>query len=213
MYVPFWLFCFIVLFCVLFVCKSVLYCTVLLPPGVNSISGNKYIISHLIIYHIVPYHTCIISYIISYHIIPYIISRFLLLCSSIYAKAFQVALSFRFPPAKRNILYISLFSFTCVLHVPRSSNFLSLDRPNNTCLFPYSRAQKSVRELLYTRFSTQRTTNISFPTASAYEPFLQKTWTCPKNTPHTTQYLIKANLGYSKYYSVLQIYFFSPPVA
>jgi len=26
MYVPFWVFCFIVLFCVLFVCKCVLYC-------------------------------------------------------------------------------------------------------------------------------------------------------------------------------------------
>ena len=29
MYVPFWVFCFIVLFCVLFVCNCVLYCTVL----------------------------------------------------------------------------------------------------------------------------------------------------------------------------------------
>jgi len=38
-YVPFRVFCFIVLFCVLFVCKCVL-----LPPCVNSISFNKYII-------------------------------------------------------------------------------------------------------------------------------------------------------------------------
>jgi hypothetical protein len=35
--VPFWVFCFIVLFCVL--------CTVLLPPGVNQIAVNKYIIA------------------------------------------------------------------------------------------------------------------------------------------------------------------------
>jgi hypothetical protein len=36
-YVPFWVFCFIVLFCVLFVC------TVLLPPGGYPIAVNKYI--------------------------------------------------------------------------------------------------------------------------------------------------------------------------
>ena len=61
MYVPFCVFRFIVLFCVLFVCKcvlyctvlyctvlycTVLYCTVLLPPGVNPIAVNKYIISY-----------------------------------------------------------------------------------------------------------------------------------------------------------------------
>jgi hypothetical protein len=50
MYVIFCVFCFIVLFCVLFVCKCVLYCTVLyctvpLPPSVNPIAVNKYIIS------------------------------------------------------------------------------------------------------------------------------------------------------------------------
>jgi len=33
----------IALFYVFFVCKCVLYCTVLLPPGVNSIKVNKYI--------------------------------------------------------------------------------------------------------------------------------------------------------------------------
>jgi len=33
----------IVLFCVVCVCKCVLYCTVLLPPGVNPIAVNKYI--------------------------------------------------------------------------------------------------------------------------------------------------------------------------
>ena len=41
-----------VLFYVLFVCKCVLYCTVLLPPGVNPIAVNKYIISqHIICLH------------------------------------------------------------------------------------------------------------------------------------------------------------------
>jgi hypothetical protein len=45
-------------------------CAVLLPPGVNPIAVNKYIITyHIILYHII-YH--IISYIISYHIISYI---------------------------------------------------------------------------------------------------------------------------------------------
>ena len=40
MYVPFCVFCFIVLFCVLFVCKCVL------PPDVNPIAVNKYIIPY-----------------------------------------------------------------------------------------------------------------------------------------------------------------------
>ena len=62
MYVPFWVFCFIVLFCKLFVCKCVLCCTVLLQPGVNPTAVNK--ISYHIIY-IIPHH---IIYIISYHI-------------------------------------------------------------------------------------------------------------------------------------------------
>jgi hypothetical protein len=52
-------------------------CTVLLPPGVNPIAVNKYIMYHIsyhvIIYHIITHH--IISYIISsYHIIYHIIS-------------------------------------------------------------------------------------------------------------------------------------------
>jgi hypothetical protein len=47
MYAPFLVVCFIVLFYVLFVCKCVLYCTVLLPPGVNSVVVNKHIISSM----------------------------------------------------------------------------------------------------------------------------------------------------------------------
>ena len=47
-------------------------CTVLLPPGVNPIPVNKYIIrdvSYHIIYHIISYH-------ISYHSISYIITSY-----------------------------------------------------------------------------------------------------------------------------------------
>jgi hypothetical protein len=39
-------YCSIVLFCALFVCKCVLYCTVLLPAGVNPIAVNTYIKSY-----------------------------------------------------------------------------------------------------------------------------------------------------------------------
>jgi len=42
MYVPFWVFRFIVFFCVLFLEM----CIVLLPPGINPIAVNKYIISY-----------------------------------------------------------------------------------------------------------------------------------------------------------------------
>jgi len=59
------LFCFIVLFCVLFVCKCVLYCC----HRVATHFKLKYIISYRIIYHVI-YHISsyrIISY-ISYHI-------------------------------------------------------------------------------------------------------------------------------------------------
>ena len=58
-------------FCVLFVCKCVLYCC-------HPTAVNKYIISYCIIsyciisYHIISHH--IISYIISYHISNHIIS-------------------------------------------------------------------------------------------------------------------------------------------
>jgi len=50
MYVPFWVFCFIVLFCVLFVCKCVLYCC-------HRVATHKQLtnISYHIIY-IVTYH-------------------------------------------------------------------------------------------------------------------------------------------------------------
>jgi hypothetical protein len=73
MYVLFGVLCFIVSFCVLFVCKCVLYCC---HRGVNPIAVIKRIISYHIIsyhiYHITSYH--IIYHIISYRIISYHIS-------------------------------------------------------------------------------------------------------------------------------------------
>jgi len=46
--------------------------TVLLPPGVKPIAGNKYIISyHIISHHIVSYHIISSYHIVSYHIISY----------------------------------------------------------------------------------------------------------------------------------------------
>ena len=73
MNVPFCVFCFIVLFCVLFVCKCVLYCChgVSTKLQLTNISYRiiPYIISYHISYHIISYH--IISYHISYHIISY----------------------------------------------------------------------------------------------------------------------------------------------
>jgi len=73
------------------VVNCVVLCTVVLPPGGNTIAVNKYIISYHIIYHIMPYHIPyltiyhtsyqIISYIISYHIISYhIISCHVMSC-------------------------------------------------------------------------------------------------------------------------------------
>ena len=59
MYILFCVFCFIVLFCVLFYVEM---CNVLLPLGVNRIAVNKYIISYHIIFvfgnHCCPVTSC-----------------------------------------------------------------------------------------------------------------------------------------------------------
>jgi hypothetical protein len=136
-------------------------CTVLLPPGVNTIAVNKYIISY----------------------ISYIIPRFLLLFPSIYAKVFQLALSFRFP-TPTFCTYLSSTSHACYMRLSLLI-FFKLDRPNNIWLLPYSWAQQPVRELLCTRFSTQRNTNTRFPATSAYELFLEKNTPTPPKSPLT----------------------------
>jgi E3 ubiquitin-protein ligase DOA10 len=61
MYVPFCVFCFIVLFCVSFMCKCVLY------------SCHRE--STQLQFTNISYHISIISYHISYHIVPYHIKR------------------------------------------------------------------------------------------------------------------------------------------
>ena len=67
-YVPFWVFCVIVLFCVLFVCKCVLYYRHRVSTQLQLTNISHHIIYH-IIYHIISSY--IISYIFSYHIISY----------------------------------------------------------------------------------------------------------------------------------------------
>jgi hypothetical protein len=79
MYVLFCIFCFIVLFCILFVCKCVLHYCHRVSTQFQLIYQSYHIAYHIMSYHImyhiiyhISYHT--IPYITSYHIILYIIS-------------------------------------------------------------------------------------------------------------------------------------------
>ena len=74
MYVPSWVFCFTVIFCVLSVCKCVLYYCHRVSTQMQLNIPSYHISYHIISYHIISYHISyhIISYhIISYHIISY----------------------------------------------------------------------------------------------------------------------------------------------
>jgi len=75
MYVPFWVLCYIVLFCVLFVCKCVLYCCHWVATQLQLTNLSYHILRHVISYHI------------SCHVMPYIISRhvisYVMLCHNI----------------------------------------------------------------------------------------------------------------------------------
>ena len=69
MYVLFCIFCFIVLFCVLFVCKCVLYYGHRVSTQLQLTNISYHISYHIISYRFVSYH--IIYHITSYHIISY----------------------------------------------------------------------------------------------------------------------------------------------
>jgi hypothetical protein len=126
MYVIFCVFYFTVLFCVLFVCKCVLYYCHWVSTKLQLTN-----IYHIISYHIISYH--IISYhIISYHIIPYRIISYLIISHHVISY---------------NIISYRIVSYHVVLY-PRHNKIHSHHHENLQSYFiksaPYSRYFHSV---------------------------------------------------------------------
>ena len=122
MNVPFCVFCFIVLFCVLFVCKCVLYCChgVSTKLQLTNISYRiiPYIISYHISYHIISYH--IISYIISYHIVSYrIVSCRVVSCYVISYHISYNIISFMYSNTKCYEISMNVYRFVAYIQTDR----------------------------------------------------------------------------------------------
>ena len=110
--------CCSVFICVVLCTVCVQTCTVLLPPGVNPIAVNKYIVSCHIIYHVISY---IISYIISYHVMS---------CHIIYINHIIYHISYHVMSyiiyAMSYHIYIYIITFFCPVHVSVGRSFLGI---------------------------------------------------------------------------------------
>jgi hypothetical protein len=105
MYVLFCVFCSTVLFCVLFVCVNV-YCTVLLPQGVNPKAVNKYIIS----YHIMSVCAngalclCILN-------VMYVLSVYICVCKGVLYYCHQVSTQLQLTNISYHIISYHIISY------------------------------------------------------------------------------------------------------